>query len=1228
MIQYEKHSSLIRKEPDNICEISSGLLDFLKITIHGYIINLKYKSMKKYSQLRNKGKKTSFFVRIILLLFILFTANLSQTLANEALTILQSTNVTIDLSNQPLSVLFKALEKESKYVFFYKDDVFTHDEKISIKADNESVVSILNKVLTPRNLGFTVKGRQVVVVSLDKAPGMVNKTTKVQEDYQLKGQVVDVNGDPLPGVNITLQETTVGAITDLDGQFSLDVKDGKRALLVASYIGFGTKKIWVDENTGFLKIELKETAASLNEVVVVGYGTQKKLNLTGAVTTASGDILENRPIGNIAQGLQGMVPNLNITFNSGQPNQAAQINIRGNTSLNGGNALILVDGVEISDLSLINPQDVESVSVLKDASAAAVYGARAAFGVMLVTTKKGNRNQKTRVNYSNNFSWSSPARLPEMPRSDVWVRMWNKAYAYDTPGGYYFNDKFLKYLDAHIADPKNNPAILVDTEGIQNSNYNPSNPGWAYVGNTNWLEEFYRNSAFMQQHNASISGGTERNNYYASIGFKDQSGIFRYGNDTYKRFNLSFNFDTKLTKWLDMSFSTRLSNIQNDEPYMDNGGSDAQTWYYEVYCMFPTLSIYLPNGDFAGLYLNSGNFNIIGKMALAGRNKKKTWDQWYTGRFDLHPIKGLSIKGDYSWNRYSTVQKFHRKEMTQTFPEGGPQYTVETPNYVKNYNSNNIYQAFNIWAEYKKSFNEEHNISVMAGYNQEEKKYNSTAYTMTDLYNNDLPVSDLAINYKNNDETDDIWRVQGAFFRLNYDYKSKYLMEVNGRYDGSSKYAKHDRWAFFPSASIGWRISEEKFFKPLKGVVDNLKIRASIGALGNQVTDGYHSYMSTLKGKVLNNYMMGGKVINALDIPTLPSLVTWEKVISKDIGLDWSLFNNRFTGTFDFYVRDTKDMVRSVTLPAVLGTSGGKENVADMRTVGWEVELTWKDRLQNVLGSPLDYSFTVGLSDYQAEITKFDNPNGSLSMYYKGYKFGEIWGYVTDGFIQDEFEADRMNYVQKFISSKWYPGDIRYKDLNGDGVINNGTVTLDDPGDKKIIGNSTPRYRFNLQGSIGWHGFDIRAIFEGVGKRDMWTSSDIFWGFSRGIYNSCVTQYHIDNTWTYENTNAYYPRLTGSANNRSKQVQSKYLQNAAYIRLKDITVSYNVPKKWLSKLKIEQARVYVSGLNLWEKTGLPPFMTPDIVDQMTGPDVKLMSENSGKEYAFMRSLSFGVNLTF
>ena len=569
--------------------------------------------MKNNSHFRNKSEKLTYIGYGFLLLCVFLTSYVPKTWAKDSFVNLQSTYVTLNLIDVSFETLFKTLEKKSDYVFFFKEDVLQKNEKVTVKAQNESVVSILNRVLPPKQLTYTVKGRQVIIV---RQPQKEEKKTTtpvaVEKDYDVKGTIVDVNGQPLPGVNITVQGTTTGVTTDLSGSFTLRIRDGKRALLVASYIGFSTKKVWVSAETGSLKIVLEESSASLNEVVVVGYGTQKKLNLTGAVTTASGEILENRPIGNIAQGLQGMVPNLNITFNSGQPNQAANINIRGNTSLNGGNALVLVDGVEISDLSLINPQDVESVSVLKDASAAAVYGARAAFGVMLVTTKKGARNQKTKVSYSNNLSWSSPARLPEMPRSDIWARMWNKAYEYDTPGGYYFNEKFMEKLDAHIADPEHNPAILVDTEGIQNSNYSPSNPGWAYVGNTDWLSEFYQKSAFMQQHNVSLSGGTERNNYYASIGFKDQSGIFRYGNDSYKRFNLAFNFDTKLTSWLDVSFATRMSNIKNDEPYMDNGGSSSQTWYYEVYRMYPTLSIFLPNGDFAGMYLNSGNYNVIG----------------------------------------------------------------------------------------------------------------------------------------------------------------------------------------------------------------------------------------------------------------------------------------------------------------------------------------------------------------------------------------------------------------------------------------------------------------------------------------------------------------------------------------------------------------------------------------------------------------------------------------
>lgn len=1129
----------------------------------------------------------------------------------------QNTKLSLKMNNVKIENVLQQIESQTDYRFSYNKSQVNINKRISINVKNENINEVLKKIFKGTNVQYSIFDNQIVLKFVSEQN---NKKVNV------KGRVSDENGTPMPGTTVMIDNSSTGTITDIDGYFSISVPVGSS--LKVSSIGFKTQYFQINKVSN-LNIVMKEDGQLLDEVVVVGYGTQKKVNLTGAVATASKELLENRPIGNVAQGLQGLVPNLNITFNSGQPNEEAKINIRGNTSLNGGDALILVDGVEISDLSLINPQDVESVSILKDASSAAIYGARAAFGVMLITTKKGNNQQKTKISYSNNFSWNVPARLPEMPRSDVWAEMWNKAYDYDQPGTYYFNDKFMDALKAYINDPVNNPPILVDTEGIQNPNYTPDNPGWAYVGNTDWLEAFYKDAAFMQQHNISLSGGSDKNKYYTSVGYKDQSGIFRFGNDKYSRFNLSFNFDTKVFNWLDLGFSTRMNYIKSDEPYMDNQGSNSITWFYEVYRMFPTLSVYLPNGDFAGLYLNSGNYNVAGRMALAGRNVKNTWDQWYTGRFDIHPIKGLSIKGDYSWNRYSIGNKTNRTELSQTFPEPRPPYITETPNYVINSNTNNIYKAFNVWAEYNKIFNNSHDFTVMVGYNQEEKTYSSTSYTMTDLYMNDMPISDLAINYKGNSESIDIWRIQGAFFRLNYNYKSRYLLELNGRYDGSSKYASNDRWAFFPSASVGWRISEEPFFKPASSIVDNLKLRFSIGALGNQVTDSNHSFMSILTGISMNNYMMNGIAINALNIPSLPSLVSWEKVESKNFGLDFSLFGNRLYGSFDYYIRDTKGMVREVTLPAVLGTSGGKKNLADMRTKGWEFELSWRDKTGVILNSPISYSLTIGLSDYQAEITKYDNPNGSLAdgMYYEGQKLGEIWGYVTDGYIQDDFEASRMNYIQKFISTKWYPGDIRYKDINGDGLIDNGNVTLDDPGDKKIIGNSTPRYRYNIQAGIEWHGFSVRALFEGVGKRDLWTGSDLFWGFSRGIYNSNVTQYHVDNTWTYENPTAYYPRLNADGNKRSKQVQTKYLQDASYIRLKDITIGYTLPKKWANRIKAENINIYMSGLNLWEKTHMPPFMTPDIVDQITDGK-SLQSENAGKEYAFMRSYSFGVNITF
>lgn len=1133
-------------------------------------------------------------------------------------------NLSLELSNVSLITFFNTVEKESGYIFFFNKSVIDPNVKISVKANNEPVFSVLNRVLSPHNLTYNVKGRQIIVSKKAVANPVNTEQEETPAGYMVTGRVVDASSEPLPGVNISVIGSDTRTVSDIDGKFLLEVESGRQAELAVSYVGFETQRQVVSPSKTFIDITLKETPSSLNEVVVVGYGTQKKLNMTGAVASVSGDILNDRPIANVAQGLQGVIPNLNITFNSGQPNQPASYNIRGNTSLNGGSALILVDGVEISDLSLINPQDIDNISVLKDASTAAVYGPRGAFGVILITTKKGSNDKGVRINYNNNFSWNTPARLPDMPSADVWARAVNQMMDYDTPGDYYFSDRFLELLDAHIADPANNPGVMVDTEGIQDSRNTPSNPGWLYVSNTDWLKEFYRQAAFMQQHNVSISGGNERNNYYASLGYKDQSGIFRYGNDSYSRLNATFNYNTEITKWLDFGVNFKYNDMRSDEPFRDSG--DGGSWYYDVYRMFPTMPVFLPNGDFAGITVRKGIESVIGKMANAGRKTDKTQDFWYGARFTLKPFKGFSIKGDFTQNQYYNFQKAHKKTIYQTMPdrEGGLiQEENITPNGVTNDKQHENYLVFNIWAEYQKTFARDHNFQIMVGYNQEKKTYETSQVVVSDLFDNELPIAGMAETFRSTVETNKSWAVQGIFFRANYDYKSRYLLEINGRYDGSSKYAAGHKWGFFPSASIGWRISEESFMESAEWL-DNLKIRASIGSLGNQVTDGYYQHYSYLTSSVLN-YVMNGAIITGLNQPTLASSnITWEKVLSKNIGLDWNLFKNRLSGTFDFYVRDVNGMVRSRTYPAVLGASGGKENIADMRTTGWELEISWRDQIPNVLGSPFGYHFSVGLSDYQAEITKYDNPTGSLAsgMYYEGQKLGEIWGYVTDGFIEDEYEASEMNYVQKFIYANWKPGDIRYKDLNGDGVIDKGNLTLDDHGDIKVIGNSTPRYRFNFQGGISWHNFDVRVMFEGVGKRDLWTDSDQLWGFSRGIYNSNIFQYHIDNTWSYTNTDAYFPRP--SSLNHSKQIQTKYLQNAAYIRLKDVTVSYTLPQKWTEKLRLEQIRLYASGLNLWEKTGLPPFMTPDIVDNM----VNSTGVNSGKEYAFMRSYSFGINITF
>lgn len=1037
-----------------------------------------------------------------------------------------------------------------------------------------------------------------------------------QQKSTCTGVVKDATGETVIGASVMVKGTTNGTITGLDGDFSIPNVDNG-AIIQISFVGYITQEVkW---NGAPLNVVLKDDTKTLDEVVVVGYGTQKKVNLTGSVAMADGDVLQDRPISNIAQGLQGAIPNLNITFDSGNPNATTKFNIRGTTSLNGGSALVLVDGVETSDLSLLNPQDIENVSVLKDASSAAVYGARAAFGVILITTKKGQANQKLRVNYNNNFSWSSPSRLPDGISADKWINAQNQANI-NNGGGAYWKPAHVAAVEAYCKDPINNPSAFLDTTGDFTSKGQ-----WAYAGNTDWFDELYSNAAFMQQHNASISGGTDKNSYYGSVGYKGQDGLLAYGTDKYKRINMTFNFTSQLTKWLEISFRTKYNRNETDEPnshyYM---GSSP---YYEVYRAMPFIPVRLPDGNFAGVEGANFNYNIAGILAEAGRKTTNSDDFWYTASFNLTPLKGLSIKGDYTGNKFYKDERAHEKTLYQIQPDGS--YLSKQPvSGVNNNKYNDTYQALNVWAEYKTNFNK-HSVGAMVGYNQEEKKITELKTSVKNLYDNNTPVSDLAATLSSIGEGATLWAVQGAFFRLNYDYAGKYLLEVNGRYDGSSKYGSGNRWGFFPSVSAGWRLSEEKWFEPARELFDNVKLRASFGQLGNQVTNGNFDYLSSLSGETLS-YLMNGTVINGLKPATLASAnISWEKVTTANFGLDLNLLQNRLSASFDYYLRNTSDMVISKAYPAVLGTTGGKENLASMRTNGWELSLTWNDKIEDVAGSPLSYSIGAGLADSYSTITKYDNPTRSLADYYKGQRIGEIWGYVTDGFIKDEAEAKEMATKQSFISTVWIPGDIRYKDLDGKEGINQGENTVDNPGDRKVIGNTTPRYSYNINLGASWKGFDLRVFFEGIAKRDIWMDSEVFWGFKTGIWHAAITDYHVDNSWSPTNPNAYYPVPTWS--NRSKQTQTKYLQNAAYIRLKDLTLSYTLPKSWLSNIGVEQLRIFASGQNLFVGTKLFKYLDPDIVSnrRTDSKDGQVGALNAdGKVYPFSRTYSFGINLTF
>lgn len=1029
---------------------------------------------------------------------------------------------------------------------------------------------------------------------------------EIQQNGVCNGVVTDTTGETVIGASVVVKGTTNGTITGLDGDFSLSGVT-KGSILVVSFVGYQNTEVkW---NGQPLTIVLKEDTKVLDEVVVVGYGTQKKANLSGAVAAVDGKVLQDRPITNIGQGLQGVVPNLNITMNNGgAPGATSSFNIRGNTSLNGGSPLVLVDNVQM-DANLVNPDDIESISVLKDAASASIYGARAAYGVILITTKKGKKSDKPTVSLSATGYWQSPALTFHNVNSMQYLTMMDEAYQNDGGSGHYFKSQVYQYAEDYFNGKYDSP-VFFDTA------YDTYKYG--YCGNTDWWDELYKTS-FSQIYTANISGGNDRTTYYASVSMNDQGGILKAGDDKYNKYNANVNISSNITKWLNVS--AKIAHTYTDELHPTGGttamNSTANSGLSSYSGMMkgdlsPLMPVKHPDGHYAG----QGSYtNPVAIMEQGGNAQYKQNDLWMTGAVKITPIKGLVINADYTWNFYGKSSNQHVQNFYDYTAVPGTEnyYPWTNPSSVTVTNNDDYYNAFNAFAEYTFSLKEKHNFKVMVGYNQENKHKKYHYAGRKNLIDSSNPSLNLAYGDMAMNGSETHWSVNGFFARINYDYKGKYLLELNGRYDGSSKFPHGDRYAFFPSASVAWRVSEEKFWEPIRGWFDNFKLRASYGSLGNQALDesryGNFPYLATYGINTKYGALLNGTRPVAVSVPGLVSAsFTWETVNQIDFGFDASFFGGRLNTSFDWYRRNTKDMLTAgQALPAVLGTSVPQENAADMKTVGWEVSLEWNDRLSNGFG----YHIKGVLSDYQASITKFSNPTKLLGTHYVGEKLNEIWGYVSNGLFQSDEDAKAAD--QSYLSGgSWGAGDVKYEDLNNDGKIDIGKNTLDDSGDRKIIGNSTPRYSYGITAGFDYKGFDFEMFWQGIGKRDYWLGGSQFWGFTD---EWCTPLTSSLDYWTEDNRDAYFPRLHHyGVNGGNHQVSTRYLQNAAYLRLKNVVLGYTIPRSITEKVKISRLRVFVQGENLLTFTPLIDSYDPETLNNMT--------------YPINKKISVGLNLTF
>jgi TonB-linked SusC/RagA family outer membrane protein len=1059
---------------------------------------------------------------------------------------------------------------------------------------------------------------------------LISTSVYSQQQLNISGTVKDQGGQPLPGVSVVVKGTTVGTVTNADGQFSLTLPPNAETL-VFSFVGMKAQEVPVDNRTTF-SIIMEEETIGMEEVVVVGYGTQKKANLTGAVDQVTSEVFENRTMTNVTQGLKGVIPNLNITLLDGRPNQAPAYNIRGTTSIGqGGDALVLIDGVE-GDPSLINPNDIESISVLKDAASASIYGARGAFGVVLITTKNPTR-EKTSITYNTNFSVKNPVVLPDYVWDGyTWANMFNQAH-YNWEGSYpSAANKTIRFSQEYLEELKyrsENPDEFTEKWEI-----NPANGEYVYYYSTNWYEELYKKYTTSNEHNVTISGSSETTNYMITGRYLGQKGIFQYNSDDYEMLNFRGKGSVQVFPWLNIENNSQYSDMTYHTPL--NVGEGTGIWRNISDEGNPMSPMFNPDGTLTHTSVYQVGDMWYGKNGYDNNKRIFKSTTGFTARFLDDKLR---VRGDFTFQNTDDNEKRRRVPVPYSKKPGVISYVGTSTNDLRDIWRETKYLATNLYTEYESLINEVHYIKAMVGYNYEQSLYKKLEAERNGLIFEDAIDLSLALGEDINvDGSYEMWNILGGFSRINYSYKDKYLFEVNGRYDGSSKFPSNERYAFFPSFSAGWRVSNESFWGVSDNLISNLKIRASYGSLGNGNIASY--VYQEIFGISQTGRILGGTKPQLTSRPSvLPDGLTWETSTTSNLGLDMSMLSDRLIFVGDLYMRKTTDMFTiGMTLPAVFGATSPKGNYADLETKGWEIALTWRDRFM-LKSDLLNYDIRLTLADNKAVVTRYNNPEKNLDDYYEGMVIGEIWGYTNDGFFVDQADIDSHADQSRFKTTNAriiYPGDIKLKDINNDGKVDPGTNRVDNPGDRKIIGNSMPRYTYGINLGADWNSFFFSAFFQGVGKQDWFPNSEssVFWGQYNRPYNY-LPRWHLDNHWTPENPDAYMPRYVGRVANRSGGIlrnnpQTAYLQNIAYIRMKNIQIGYNLPGNLISKIRAENAKIYFSGENLW--TWSPLYkITRDIDVENTGPsDMKLSDGGAGDGYNYpmLKSISFGLSVTF